>query len=56
METTKRSRDAQASRDGCALQALGDLPIGPFLDQAQNEQFALGVREVGDGSKDSRGK
>jgi hypothetical protein len=56
METTERSRDAQAGCDGSALEAPGNLPIRPFLDQAQNEQFALGVREVCDGSKDSRGK
>ena len=56
METTKRSRDAQASCDGSALEALGNLPIGPFLDEAQNEQLALGVRQVRDGSKNSRGK
>ena len=41
METTKRSRYAQASCDGSALEAPGNLPIGPFLDQSQNEQFAL---------------
>jgi hypothetical protein len=56
METTERSRDAQASCDGSALQALGDLLIGPLLDQAQDEQFPLCVREAGDGSKDGRGK
>ena len=56
METTERSRDAQASCDGSALQALGDLLVRPFLDQAQNEQFALCVREAGNGPKDSRGK
>jgi hypothetical protein len=38
------------------LEAPGNLPIGPFLDQAQNEQFALRVREVRDFSKDSRRK
>jgi len=38
------------------LEAPGYLPIRPFLDQAQNEQFALRVREVRDLSKDSRGK
>ncbi len=41
METTERSRDAQASCHGSALKAPGNLPVGPFLDQAQNEQFAL---------------
>jgi hypothetical protein len=41
VETTERSRDAQAGCDGRALQALGNLPIRPFLDQAQNEQLAL---------------
>jgi hypothetical protein len=56
METTERSRDAQAGCDGRALEALGNLPVGPFLDQAQNEQFALGVREVRDCSKDRRRK
>jgi hypothetical protein len=53
METTERSRDAQAGCDGSALQALGNLPIRPFLDQAQDEQFALGVRKVCERSKDS---
>ena len=56
METTERSRDAQARRDGGAIEALGNLPIRPFLDQAQNEQFTLWVREVCDSSKDRRGK
>ena len=56
METTKRSRDAQAGCDGSALETLGNLPIGPFLDQAQNEQLTFGVREVLERSKDSRGK
>ncbi len=37
VETTKRSRDAQACRDRCALEALGNLLIGLFLDQAQNQ-------------------
>ena len=41
METTERSRYAQASCDGSALEAPGNLPIGPLFDQAQNEQFAL---------------
>jgi hypothetical protein len=56
METTDRSRDAQAGCDWSAMEALGDLPIGPFLDQAQNEELALGVREVRERPKDSRGK
>ncbi len=38
------------------MEALGNLAIGPFLDQAQNEQFALRVREVRERSKDSCGK
>jgi hypothetical protein len=38
------------------MEALGNLSIGPFLDYAQNEQLALGVREVRDCSKDSGGK
>jgi len=56
MDTTERSRYAEASCDGSALEAPGNLPIGTFLDQAQNEQFALRVWEVRDFSKDSRGK
>jgi hypothetical protein len=51
LETTERSRDAQASGDGSALQALGNLPIRPSLDQAQDEQFALGVRKICERSK-----
>jgi len=34
------------------MKALGDLAIGPILDEAQNEQCALGFREVGHCSKD----
>jgi hypothetical protein len=38
------------------MEALGDLRIGPFLDQPQNEQFALGVGEIGERPKYSRRK
>ena len=38
------------------MEALGNFLIWPFLDQAQNEQLALGVREIRERPKDSRGK
>lgn len=56
METTDRSGDTQARRDGCAMEALGNLPIWPVLHQAKNEQLALGVGEIRERPKDSRGK
>jgi hypothetical protein len=56
METTDRSRDAQARCDGGAIEVLRDFPVGPLLDQAQNEQLALGVGEICERPKDGRGK
>jgi hypothetical protein len=56
METTERSRDAQASGDGCAMEVLGNFLVWPFLDQAQNEQLALRVREIIESPEDSRWK
>ena len=38
------------------MEALGNFLVWPFLDQAQNEQLALGVREISERPKDSRGK
>ncbi len=38
------------------MEALGNLAIGPILDYAQDEQFALGIRQIGHCSEDSRWK
>ncbi len=35
------------------METLGNFPIRPFLDQAQNEQLALGVGEVFERAQDS---
>jgi hypothetical protein len=56
VETTERSRYTEASGDGYTVDELGNFPIWSFLDQPQNEQFALGFGKVCERSKDSRGK
>ena len=53
METAARSRDAKAGCDGRAVDELSYFAIWPLLDQAQDEQLALGVWKVCKRSKDS---